>query len=513
LTKVLLLLSSLTACEPTARHIPPESFAPGDVASAETGALPDGSVAATDSDAASDLQPVSPPRDAGPPHVFDPDATSALFLRFPDPVANLLHGEEQRAQLCTRGRDDLVTDAFCGGSAPRITSLADLLTLLDVDPSAPVAGASFSITGHSTSLTKRSASAINPRVIFTRSEYGSSPLLSVAFTRGETIVEIVTRNRTTKELQFYVVSFTLRCNDAGGECSPGEVLTSAIERDWQRVDLYGEEDLKNTSVDCRTCHQPAGPATSKLLRMQELDLPWTHWFDLQTRGGRALLDDYYAAHGQEALAGIPGFLVKEAAGSSLAGFVSVSGSRMQPNEFLSTEIENDVERSAPNQPADNQTRGNSETWRAIFQAAQRGEAIPVPYHDVKITDPGKLNAMQQAYTQYLAGSLPQSALPDIRDVLPDDPMVLAEMGFTLDERLDDSVLLTAACALCHNAHLDQSLSRARFHTDLARLSAEEKKLAIERLSLPGHDPLAMPPRRIHDLSDAARNRLVALLRR
>jgi hypothetical protein len=172
-----------------------------------------------------------------------------------------------------------------------------------------------------------------------------------------------------------------------------------------------------------------------------------------------------------------------------------------------------VERSAPNQPADNQMRGQSEVWRRLYQAAQRAEAIPVPYHDVKISDPVKLRAMQQAYSQYLAGALPVSALPDIRDVLPDDPVALAEMGFTLDERLDDSTLLTAACGLCHNAQLDQSLSRARFHTDHARLSAEEKKLAIERLNLPGHDPLAMPPRRIHDLSDTARERLIALLRR
>ena len=74
-------------------------------------------------------------------------------------------------------------------------------------------------------------------------------------------------------------------------------------------------------------------------------------------------------------------------------------------------------------------------------------------------------------------------------------------------------MTSAACGRCHNARLDQSLSRARFHTDLERLPAEERQTAIERLSLPGHDPLAMPPRRIHDMSDAARDRLIALLRR
>jgi hypothetical protein len=56
------------------------------------------------------------------------------------------------------------------------------------------------------------------------------------------------------------------------------------------------------------------------------------------------------------------------------------------------------------------------------------------------------------------------------------------------------------------------LSRARFHTDLARLSTEQKQTAIERLNLPSHDPLAMPPGRIHALSEAARARLISLLR-
>lgn len=121
--------------------------------------------------------------------------------------------------------------------------------------------------------------------------------------------------------------------------------------------------------------------------------------------------------------------------------------------------------------------------------------------------------MQKAYAEQLAGALPRSAMPDIRDVLPDDAIALAEMGFWVDERLEDRALLIAACGLCHNARLDQSLSRARFHTDLERLSPELKETAIARLNLPGDDPLAMPPRRIHDLSGSVRARLIALLRK
>jgi hypothetical protein len=482
-----------------------------DAGSAADSALPSGLLDA------SDAQHSASPRDADIAPLRDADARVAspgLFLRLPDPVANLPRGAQQLARLCARGRDDAVTDAFCGENTPRPSNLSELFALLDVDPhvyNGPSRG--FSITGHSTSLSKRSVSAINPRVIFIHLESSTEPLLAVAFTRGEPLVEIVTRNRGQHELQFYVVAFRLPCADAGRECTPGELLTSAVEKDWQSVDVYGEEDLKNTPVDCRVCHQTNGPGTAKILRMQEFESPWTHWFDDQTRGGRALLADYDAAHGAESYAGIPGYVIGNARGGLTSAFVSTAGSRLQPNEFASAFIESEVETSAPEQPMNNQKRGESDTWRALYQTTLRAEAIPTPYHDVKITDPAKLATMQQAYAAYLAGRLAQNALPDIRDVFPDEAVTLAEMGFTLDERLDDRALMTAACGLCHNGRLDQTLSRARFHTDLERLSAEEKQTAIDRLSLAEEDPLAMPPRRIHAMSDAARARLVALLRK
>lgn len=443
----------------------------------------------------------------------EPKAAPALFLRMPDPTEGLAHGEAQRAQLCSVERDDAVGDVFCTGSAPKLQSLAELLGRLGMDPADHAGARGYAISGHSTSLSKRSVSAINPRVIFMQVESSARPALAVAFTRGDTLVEIVTRSRATRELQFYAVAFTLPCSERAAGCSPADLLTPSVERDWRSVDVYHEEQLKNTAIDCRVCHQPAGPGTDKLLRMQELELPWTHWFDEQTRGGRALLADYYAAHGDELLAGIASSYVNYARGSLAAAFVRIAGSEQQPNEFLSKEIEIEVEMNAPGQPGDNRVRGRSQSWLPLYEAAQRAEAIPVPYHDVKITDPTKLDRMQRAYADYRAGRLAKDALPDIRDVLPDDPTTLAEIGFLVDERLDDRALLTAACGLCHNARLDQTLTRARFHLDLERLSPEQKRAAIDRMNLPGEDVLAMPPRRIHELSEAARARLVALLRK
>jgi hypothetical protein len=514
LSSGLLSLALLQGCGAASDQVSSEDDASFRDASTSS-TMADGSMmdAAPPREASSEADRVDALPDGGKARsTLDAGASPELSLRFPDPAATLPRGEMQRAQFCATRRDDPVGDVFCGERAPRVTSLSELLVLLGVDAREHAGARGAAISGHSTSLSKRSVSAINPRVIFMQLESTARPLLAVAFTRGDTLVEIVTRSRSSRELQFYAVAFTLSCSESEHGCSPGDLLTPAIEQDWQSVDAYHEDDLENTAIDCRVCHQPSGDGTPKLLRMQELELPWTHWFDEQTRGGRALLADYYAAHGDEPLAGIPAYYVSYARGSLAAAFVRLGGTMLQPNEFRSLEIEIEVERDAPEQPASNRVRGRSETWKPLYEAAQRAEAIPVPYHDVKITDPSKVAAMQHAYTEYRAGRLPRSALPDIRDVLPDDPNVLADMGVTLDERLDDRALLTAACGLCHNQRLDQTLTRARFHLDLERLTPEQKQSAIDRLNLPGDDPLAMPPRRIHEMGDRARARLVALLR-
>ena len=50
------------------------------------------------------------------------------------------------------------------------------------------------------------------------------------------------------------------------------------EGTYARRLVYEDRDLANTLFDCLHCHQPDGPQSRKLLRMQERRLPWTHWF-------------------------------------------------------------------------------------------------------------------------------------------------------------------------------------------------------------------------------------------
>jgi len=453
----------------------------------------------------------------------------------PDPLAHLPRGQEQIANVCKHAGDDPLRSLFCGAEPAKLTSLIDLQRALYIEEARLVGINGFSIAGHSTSLGARSISTINPRVIAVRIEHplfapGDIPVapgsqgrldpaiepVAIAFSRGEQLVELMVRDRIDHELRFYLLTFRQACNDSEGGCTPGDLLTPEIEQNWTEVTLYDEQDLANTVLDCAPCHQTEGPGTPKYLRMQELRTPWTHWFGV-TEGGNALFADYWAAKGEEPLFGLSAWHLMRANPVSLNLQAVYGGPNIQPNPFDSEKIEQEVRESAAahggNQPHDNSIPGESETWRAGYEAARRGEAITFPYHDVKVTDPDKLARMTDAYRAYREGELDRAQLPDIRDVLPDDPELLARMGFMTKPGAPGEEVLLEACSMCHNPRLDQGLSRARFRADLQGLSRAEKDRAIERLQLPVTDIRAMPPVRLRTLSSEARERAIEVLRR
>src|SRR5262249_47302449 len=102
-------------------------------------------------------------------------------------------------------------------------------------------------------------------------------------------------------------------------------------------------------------------------------------------------------------------------------------------------------------------------------------------------------------------------LPDIRDVYPDDPQLLAEMGFASEPGLGGAGLIVQACGQCHNDRLDQTVSRSRFNGNIERLPREERELAAARLMLPGDHEDLMPPARFRTLSDDAKAALIDYL--
>jgi len=458
------------------------------------------------------------------PDFNDPRVTEKEGI--PDPLEGMLRGTAQNDALCARAgsmTDDTnpnfnaVTNAVCKEKRP-ITSLRDLLAAFGLDFKQPDArganGANgnpaFALLGHSSSLVARSVSAINPRAFVFSPPAGRETripaFVAVGFARGEPFVEIAAEQARppvlgTGKITFYLFKFDLPC-EQDHTCTNGDLLTPRIESGWRGFSVYDDEDLKNNLLDCRHCHQPGGPQSRTMLRMQELEDPWTHWFRSDRAGGVALAQDYFRAHGdQEEYGGIPGALIAKSDGRALEDLVKGQGFREQPNAFDGTRIEAEVESSSDRQPEINVPVGQSRTWDALYARALAGQSIPPPYHDVKVTDPDKLQFATDAYKRFIAQG--GGDLPDIRRVFLDD--ALEAMTFQPKTGLGGREILVQACAQCHNPQLDQSITRARFDvTKLDTMSRPAKDLAIARLKMGSANRLRMPPATMRSLPDDAR---------
>jgi hypothetical protein len=449
------------------------------------------------------------PANAGGAPSGSNDPHDPAMEQLPDPLAGLPKGKEQLAKVCAHGQRDAVTKALCGGrSIGSIVELEEALGLGFDDRSEDgLNGAkgnpAFALLGHSMSLVSRSVSAINPRAFVFTAPPGAPTRLPgfviLGFARGEPFVEIAADDPNQRKLTFYLLRFELACEEKGS-CGPADLLTPATEKDWQGFSLYDDEDLKNTIVDCRECHQPKGPGSRPMLRMQELADPWTHWFRNDRPGGQALLEDFTAAHGdREDYGGIPGALIPLADGRAMEDFVTGQGFGDQPNEFDAKQIEQEVSRAEDGQPEVNVPAGESRTWQEIYDAASQGDFIPVPYHDVKVTDPQKLAFATSAYKAFMDGG-PASALTDIRRVFLD--AALPDMTMRPKPGATGEEILVQMCSQCHNGRLDPSLSRARFDaTNLSGMSAAVKQSAISRMKLPATDLRHMPPAMFRTIPD------------
>lgn len=425
---------------------------------------------------------------------------------------------EARKQLCARPADDVVRDIFCQGDASTVTGLRELFQQLkiqalrpevdearaaaiEVEPTAIVNTAAF--LGLSTALSGQLVSPINPRAILFNND------TFVAFQRGVQKVEIITRDRATDGLNFYLVSFKQACNAAPGGCLPGDLFTLNVERDWSSVALEDDEDLKNTPSDCRLCHQ-RGPREPTLL-MRELRGPWTHFFAATTTyegdagyqfSGGELVGDYTNAKGSESYAGLPAAMLAHTSG----GILQFRVDNTQPLEFEPA-IEAELIASGPPGKA-----RRSATWDRAYAAFKRGEQLPLPHFEPRAVDLEKQASLSAAYARYRRGELAREALPDLSDIFPDDPQVRAEIGLSTEPGATPSETLIQACGACHNDVLDQTISRARFNIALGRMSREELDLAIARIGLPSKDPFAMPPAGMRQIEPEAKKRLLEYLR-
>jgi len=442
----------------------------------------------------------------------------------PPPQVPELSAASGAPALCARPGADVIRDTFCKPVPPTLTGLRELQSLLGVDPElqgykAPINGTlpftnglpavNFVIAlGHSTALSGHLVSPINPRVFFLTQD------LVVAYQRGVQRVEIAVRARDRLGFNFYLLGFRQDCNAAPGGCKPGDLYTPSVERDWRGVSLQDDEDLKNSALDCRQCHA-RGRAEPQLL-MRELQSPWTHFFlplpdtppVIKQPGvtGVDLTRDYVAAKGDEPYASASNSAMRHTPAATLEGLAG----KEQPLVFDSETILR--ERYPGAKPGETPEPLPSPTWERGYEAFKRGEQLALPYVEPRATDPRKQAQLTEAYSRYRRGELSADMLPDLSDIFPDDPVLRARIGLQTEPDCAPADALIQACGSCHNDALDGSVSRARFNIDVSRLDRAELELAIERIQLPPHHPLVMPPREARQLEPGARKRLLAFLR-
>jgi mono/diheme cytochrome c family protein len=459
--------------------------------------------------------------DAAPGELASDAAVAPIAPSEPPPHAPAR--EHTRPGFCERPRADTVRDVFCGDTRPAVTDLHTLQELLDLNPAPKlqadgvtpvdfnplaISGPTVTVLAHSTALSGHLVSPINPRVII----LGSAALMT--FQRGVQRVELIAQDRERDALNFYLLSFQQACNAQPDGCTPGDLYTPRIESNWAAVAVRDDEDLKNTPSDCRQCHQRGRELPTLLMR--ELEIPWTHFFEpvvdesqvtpLPGVRGRHLMMDYEQAKGDEPYGGYVLQMLPENSPLILQNAVAP----VQPVLFDAPKILQERYPYGPNGFATEPVR--SPTWDGAYAAFKRGEQLALPYFEQRVSDPQKQARLSEAYARYRAGEIEADALPDLGDIFPDDPHVRAEIGLQNEPDATPAEALIQVCASCHNDVLDQSISRARFSVDLARLDRATLDAAVDRLERPRSAPGAMPPPEARQLDPDTRDRLLEYLR-
>lgn len=448
-------------------------------------------------------QPTEHPEPEGTEEPSDPWAELPQIEPLAPELASFRTRTEQFNHVCSLEREDDFLRHLCASPRPVLEGLKDLLALLGLDE-----GGVFALTANSTSLVMRAVSAVNPRaIIFPPATDGTAPdeLNIVSFVRGEPFVEIAARNERG-DYNFYLLTFERECNYTGG-CDLASLFTEEIESGWTAYSVYSERELRDTPLDCLSCHQPGGNDTPTILRMQELRSPWLHWFPQKfaqrTESDLVLLPQFLEAHSvDQNYAGIPintiETAVSEGSGAHLEELIRAEGQADQPDVFdplISRELRDN---------------GSSERWNALYSAFLAGDAISVPFPGLDPTDPELRSAAVQSYVNVVTGASDRSTLVNLYDLFTDDARY--RLGIVPPPDADGQTVLHVACARCHNGRAGPELRRSRFNVRaLGEMSREMKDLAIDRMQQPHGAPTVMPPERFGPLPPDAISRAIEAL--
>ena len=473
----------------------------------------------------------------------------------PTPELPLDPGKLQ--EVCARNNGDRVAQALCNGA--QVSSLTQLREALEfVNPF-------FALTGNSTSLVGRKISAINPRLVVgdkaqffgfpggvfpgeDGEELEGSGLLAMGYARGDQFVELVGYDPNKDDLNFYLLVFEQACNASPDGCSTAELVTPAVEGDWTRWTLYQDEDLVNTTLDCNVCHQPLGPGTPKIPRMQEVANSWTHWFPTRpppppppgggggwgspsggsgetdgvppfsdghgTASSAELWDLFTRMHSaDETYGGVPIAEISDSeAGPDMENFVATY---LMSREYLPEALAFPMEGVESNSDyfcnsSDMELDGASSSWSVQYARALEGVRHPVPSPRIDISFEPTREAAIQSYIDVMSGLADPSEIVDPTSVM--STSVLTELSMAPRSDASAEEILTHMCARCHNSALDQTITRANFDAmALNNLSEEDKDLIADRLTRDHVDAKLMPPSRFATMPDWARDRVLQWL--
>ena len=327
----------------------------------------------------------------------------------------------------------------------------------------------------------------------------------LAFSRGEPFVELAAKDRVTGEPRFFLIRFQPACEAQPGGCTNHDRFTQTIEAGWTDYTIYDDTTIQNTTLDCLQCHQPGGPTSAKILRMQEFTIYWNHWFFNESSEQDKVRADFGATHaGEPSYGGLPYASItgiRQATPAHLQAFLQHNSHDAQPNKFDSITIDQ--------QMANN---GSSTMWNSLYTRSVSGDEIATPHWAVSPSSQPLLTQMIDAYQGVLTGALPPDSLPDITQTIPETEW--PDMSIRPKAGLDGRGIITHLCRHCHNSKLDQSLSRAGFNVDtFDAIPREIKDKAIDRLRRPADDRRRMPPLRFHELDDAERDLVILELSR
>lgn len=395
---------------------------------------------------------------------------------------------------------DRIRSVFCGATAPAIKGMADFLNAVKLDPNA--ANIDVALAAHSTSLTARSTSPINPRVFVfdhpTVDNLQNGDHVVVAFVRGEPLIEIAAIDANgpgvTRPWNFYLARIDKPCGATG--CAPADLLSDKFDVDWNGVALYSEGELRNTTVDCSHCHTPSPSArfhnkNELIVLFPENRTPWTHWFSKATAPGKQYFADFERMLGGRTSYGpIPKSKIDATDPEGLWNLV-----------YLTFTEPDQVRSYAP-------TSGKS-AWTPMWNDYLAGNQHAPPNYDAVITDPMLTAAGADLLARHAKGEVADKDLTDVRNVFAAGKLV--EIGHLADAQATGEKTAVMACGQCHNSAVPKALTRAAFDAKTpASWNTDVKKLVRERLSADVTDPKHMPPVRYTTLSDSAKEQLLKL---